>query len=293
MRIQTNNLHKEYGHKTALRSMNLAMESPQMIGLVGPNGAGKSTLMKLLVAQLLPSGGSVEVDGVDLYKNEKAVKRRLGYLPQDFGLYDELTVYQFLDYLAVMKGIGKAARPTAIHASLTRTGLADLEKSRIRTLSGGMKQRVGIAQALLGDPDLVIVDEPTVGLDPEERIRFRNLFSRTSDERIVIFSTHIIDDIESICNRLIVMNQGAPLFDGTPDELIRRARGHVIQVEGSASSVWDAPGITVTSRVPTANGIRCRVVGDALPDEGVTVEPTLEDAYLYCLYGGERRAAAN
>ncbi len=168
-------------------------------------------------------------------------------------------------------------------------GLTGFENHYPYQISGGMKQRVGIAQALLGEPELVIVDEPTVGLDPEERIRFRNLFSRASDERIVVFSTHIIDDVESVCNRLIVLNEGSPLFDGTPDELIRRARGHVRLYESAGS--WDVPGLTVTSRVPTGNGVRCRAVGDSLPDGGEAAEPTLEDAYLYCLHGGERHAA--
>jgi ABC-type multidrug transport system ATPase subunit len=246
--------------------------------------------MKLLVTQILPSGGGVSVDGADLYRNDKAFKKRLGYLPQDFGLYDELTVWQFLDYLAAAKGIGQRERSAAIETVLERTSLSERRKDRIRTLSGGMKQRVGIAQALLGAPDLLIVDEPTVGLDPEERIRFRNLFSKVSDNRIVIFSTHIIDDVESICNRLVVLNEGVVHFDGKPDELIRRARGHVAQLEDPSEMELDARGLTITSRVPTGNGIRCRVVGDELPGGSAVAEPTLEDAYLYCLHGSDDHA---
>ena len=210
MKIEIGSLTKRYGKsKCALKGIDLTLESPSMIGLVGPNGAGKSTLMKLLVAQLLPTSGEIEVDGELLLKQEEPFKRRLGYLPQDFGLYEELTVNQFLDCLAVLKGI-HSGRRDAIGRSVERTGLEDKADARIKTLSGGQKQRVGIAQALLNDPELLIIDEPTVGLDPEERIRFRNLFSRNASRQLVILSTHIIDDVESVCDRLIVLNRGAP-----------------------------------------------------------------------------------
>ena len=208
MRIEIDDLQKTYGRGCrALDRVRLTLESPGMIGLVGPNGAGKTTLMQLLVGQMLPSGGSIRVDDADLQRHGKAFRRRLGYLPQDFGLYEELTVRQFLDYMACLKGL-PSPRGEAIRACIERTSLAEKADARIRTLSGGQKQRVGIAQALLNDPELLIVDEPTVGLDPEERIRFRNLFSRDAGRRLVILSTHIIEDVESICNRLIVLHQG-------------------------------------------------------------------------------------
>jgi ABC-type multidrug transport system ATPase subunit len=283
LHIEIRNLTHRYGKHTALRNLSLTLESPRLIGLVGPNGAGKSTLMKLLVAQLLPREGEILVDGIPLATCEKQLKSRLGYLPQDFGLYEELTVAGFLDYMATMKKIQD--KKADIRRCLEKTGLSELAAKRIGALSGGQKQRVGVAQALLGDPVLTIVDEPTVGLDPEERIRFRNLFSREED-RLVIFSTHIIDDVESICNRLIVMNGGGILFDGQPEELVRAARGKVKQVEDPAGSRWEVPEWAVTSRVVTPDGIRCRLVGDNLPPGGVAVEPTLEDAYLYCLHGG-------
>lgn len=287
LRIEVKGLSKSYGKAVALQSLDLVLESPALIGLVGPNGAGKSTLMKLLVAQLLPTAGEVLVDGRPLRQNERYLKERLGYLPQDFGLYDELSVTRFLDYMATMKRISPADRQKEITRCIRRVGLEGLERSRIGSLSGGQKQRVGIAQALLGSPTLLIVDEPTVGLDPEERIRFRNLFSDLSDDRIVILSTHIIDDVESIYNRLIVMNEGAIRFDGRPDELVHRTRGKVSQVEGPAGTRWEAPDWAVTSRVVTPEGVRCRIVGDRLPGDGVPVEPSLEDAYLYSLHGGD------
>jgi ABC-type multidrug transport system ATPase subunit len=220
MKIKITNLSKAYKRGfNVLKDINLELESPSMIGLVGPNGAGKTTLMKLLVSQLLPSEGNIMIDGMELYKNEKYLKQRLGYLPQEFGLYEELTVYQFLDYMAALKGI-KENRKDFIKKCIVITSLEDKQDIKIRTLSGGQKQRVGIAQALLSSPELFIVDEPTVGLDPEERIKFRNLFSKNASSKLVILSTHIIDDVESICNRLIVMSKGRILFDGTPSQLI-------------------------------------------------------------------------
>ncbi len=287
MKIEIHNVTKAYGHTTALRDISLTLEGPELVGLVGPNGAGKTTLMKLLVAQLLPTGGGISVDGRNLYADENYIKRHLGYLPQDFGLYDELSVLAFLDYIATLKRIPKARRRDAIQNSLERTGLAGKEKTRVGTLSGGQKQRVGIAQALLNDPELTIVDEPTVGLDPEERIRFRNLFAKASGDKLVIFSTHIIDDVQSVCSRLVVMNRGSIRFDGAPAELIRRSSGRVRVVEGPADMRIDVPDWAVTSRVPTPGGIRVRVVGDDAGELGEPVEPTLEDAYLYCLHGGQ------
>jgi ABC-type multidrug transport system ATPase subunit len=287
MYIEIDDLQKTYGrNQRALDGVRLTLKSPSMIGLVGPNGAGKTTLMQLLVGQLPPSAGSIRVDGDDLQRHGKAFRRRLGYLPQDFGLYEELTIRQFLDYMACLKGL-PSPRREAIQACIERAALAEKADSRIRTLSGGQKQRVGIAQALLNDPDLLIVDEPTVGLDPEERIRFRNLFSRDACRRLVILSTHIIEDVESICNRLIVLNHGKVLFDGTPSELVRRAEGHVglMEVQGDGDKAIDGP-YRITGRVVTSQGACCRIVGHDLPAQCRPVTPTLEDAYIYCMGNG-------
>ena len=175
MNVEIFNLSMTYpSGKTALREINLNLSSPNLIGLLGPNGAGKSTLMKLLVAGLLPTEGTISVDGKPLMKQERLLKARLGYLPQSFGLFDELTVWQFLDYMAALKGITNSKE--AIAAAIQSTNLEEKQKAKIRTLSGGQRQRVGIAQAILGNPHFLIFDEPTVGLDPEERISFRNLF---------------------------------------------------------------------------------------------------------------------
>ena len=287
MRIEIQALTKDYrGSRRALNQIDLTLESPSLIGLVGPNGAGKTTLMKLLVAQLPATSGQILVDGTKLEKQEKEVKRRLGYLPQEFGLYDELTVYQFLDYMACLKRIHTKRRETILDC-LAQTGLQDRVHMRIKALSGGQKQRVGIASALLNQPELLIIDEPTVGLDPEERIRFRNLFSRNASRQLVILSTHIIDDVESVCDRLIVMDQGVVLFDGAPNELVRYAEGHAATMDVDvANDGAIEERFRLTSRVITPEGARCRIVGDDLPAESQLVTPTLEDAYIYCMMKG-------
>lgn len=264
----------------ALKDISLTLESPRLIGLLGPNGAGKSTLMKLLTAGLIPTEGSITVDGEPVSRCEKALKARSGCLPQHFGLYEELTVWQFLDYMAALKGI--SGSKAAIERALAATGMEEKRKARIRTLSGGQRQRVGIAQALLGEPEFLIFDEPTVGLDPEERIRFRNFFSETAQNKLVLLSTHIIDDVQSVCNQIIVINHGKILFNGTPEELIRQAEGHVgVFLETSGKKLCDT--LHITSRLNTANGVICRGVADSLPKEAEVSEPTLEDAYLYLI----------
>lgn len=264
--------------KVALDHINCTLESPNLIGLLGPNGAGKSTLMKLLTAGLLQSSGKILVDGEPLIKNEGVLKQQLGYLPQSFGLYDELSVYQFLDYMAALKNI-KNAQPV-IEQALIDTNLKAKRNSRIHSLSGGERKRVGIAQAILTDPQFLIFDEPTVGLDPEERINFRNLFSKKAQDRLVLLSTHIIEDIQSVCNQLIIINHGQILFTGTPEELIASARGHVGLFENHQDNQGD---YHVTARVNTAEGILCRGVAVQMPEFMRPVEPTLEDAYMYLI----------
>ena len=267
--------------RQALKGLDLPLRSPSLVGLLGPNGAGKSTLMKLLVDALRPTSGKILVDGRPLAGNERSLKSRLGYLPQDFGLFDELTAAQFLDYMAALKGLRNAKE--AVQRALREVRLEEQARARIRTLSGGQRQRVGIAQALLGDPPLLIFDEPTVGLDPEERIHFRNLFSRLAQDRLVLLSTHIIEDVQSVCSRLLVLHQGRLRFDGTPEELIRAAEGHVGTFEARAGGRED--GLHITARVNTARGVACRAVAETLPLYVRPVEPTLEDAYLYLISG--------
>lgn len=285
MQITMEHLTMTYpGGKRALRDISLTLSAPGLVGLLGPNGAGKSTLMKLLVAGLLPTAGAVSVDGTPLPQCEAAYKARLGYLPQSFGLFDELTVFQFLDYMAALKGLRK---PQAqIEQVLDEVNLLEKRKSRIRGLSGGQRQRVGIAQALLGAPELLIFDEPTVGLDPEERIHFRNLFSRLAESRLVLLSTHIIEDVQSVCDSLVVIHGGEVLFQGAPDVLIRAAKGHVgVFLQQAAAG---CEGLHITARQNTAEGVACRLLADVLPAFAREAEPTLEDAYLFCMAGEER-----
>ena len=280
MELKIQNVSMTYpSGKQALKGLNLDLKSPSLIGLLGPNGAGKSTLMKLLVAALMPTEGNILVDGTPLNKVEGKLKASLGYLPQDFGLFDELTVTQFLDYMAALKGL--RSPQAAIRDVIRAVNLEEKAKAKIRTLSGGQRQRVGIAQALLGDPPFLIFDEPTVGLDPEERIHFRNLFSRTAQDRLVLLSTHIIEDVQSVCGSLVVMNHGRILFAGTPEALIQSAAGHVgVFLEREAAQ---EQGLRITARVNTGGGVRCRAVADTLPDYVRPAEPTLEDAYLYLI----------
>ena len=265
--------------KQALKDLDLDLKAPSLVGLLGPNGAGKSTLMKLLVAALMPTGGAIRVDGQPLDKSDRALKEQLGYLPQDFGLFDELTVKQFLDYMAALKGVQEPK--AAIQSVIQAVNLEEKARAKIRTLSGGQRQRVGIAQALLGDPPFLIFDEPTVGLDPEERIHFRNLFSRTAQDRLVLLSTHIIEDVQSVCDRLVVIHHGRILFSGTPEGLIQSAAGHVgTFLEKDAAQ---ERGLHITARVNTSRCVRCRAVADKLPAYVQAEEPSLEDAYLYLI----------
>ncbi|NFD99945.1 ATP-binding cassette domain-containing protein [Clostridium botulinum] len=285
MKISVKNLNMIYkagkkAGKKALNDVSLQIESPSLIGLLGPNGAGKSTLMKLLVAELIPTSGEILIDGVPLLKNERKLKASLGYLPQSFGLYDELTVWQFLDYMAALKGIKNSKK--VIKEAIEKTNLTEKRKARISTLSGGQRQRAGIAQALMGNPELLIFDEPTVGLDPEERINFRNLFSKTAQDKIVLLSTHIIEDVQSVCDKLIVINHGQILFTGTPEKLIDLAHNHVGVFEERIGESG-REDYKITSRVNTARGIACRIVAETLPAFAEAVEPTLEDAYMYLI----------
>ena len=293
MEIKLSNVTKEYKGIKALENIDLTIKTPAMIGFLGPNGAGKSTLMKILVGQLMPSYGDITVDGKNLSQNLNYLKTRLGYLPQDFGLYDELTVEQFLDYIACLKGISENRKKVILNC-IKNTNLLEKRKAKIKTLSGGQKQRVGIAQALLNNPELIIVDEPTVGLDPEERIKYRNLFSQGASNKIVILSTHIVEDVESICNQLIVLNKGKFLFNGLPSELIKKAVGHVgiVEINNEQKEEFlkreQQESFKVTSTIVKPTGIHYKIVAYNLPDFCESVTPTLEDAYVYCMLKEEQ-----
>ena len=282
--IEIENLSKTYrGGVKALSNLTLTVATG-MFGLVGPNGAGKTTLMRILAGLLRPSAGRVTAFGHDLatYNGRHALKMNLGYLPQELGLYPNLTAYEFLDYMAILKGITDTReRQHQTEELLEKVRLTAEAKRRLKTYSGGMKRRVGIAQALLGNPRLLIVDEPTAGLDPEERVRFRNLLADMALERTIILSTHIVEDISQSCNDLAVMRGGTVVFRGAPADLIDRARGHVWTFSGRR------PGddLTVVSTLHLQHGVQYRVLGqpggDALP-----AEPTLEDGYMWLMQVG-------
>ncbi|MDE6748438.1 MAG: ATP-binding cassette domain-containing protein [Lachnospiraceae bacterium] len=281
MKIDVNNITMIYpSGKKALQDVSIRAESPSFIGILGPNGAGKTTLMKLLIAGLLPTKGEILLDEKPLLSQEKYLKSQLGYLPQSFGLYEELTVWQFLDYMAALKNVkGKAT----IDEVLALTSMTEQKRVRIRNLSGGQRQRVGIAQAMLGDPQLIILDEPTVGLDPEERVKFRNIFSEMARDKIILLSTHIVEDVQAVCNRVLVIHSGKVLFDGLPSKLIEQSEKHA-GVYISQPNASAPEGCQIVSKIHTAEGIRCRVVAEQLPAYAQPVEPSLEDAYLYCIH---------
>jgi ABC-type multidrug transport system ATPase subunit len=288
VKISIKNLSVTYKTgKKALQGIDVELRSPDFIGLLGPNGAGKSTFMKVLVSRILPTDGEIRVNGIPLLNYEKELTKKLGYLPQRFGLYDELTVTQFLDYMTALKEMSRNSRKE-IAEVIEYTNLKEKRNEKIKSLSGGQRQRVGIAQALLGNPELIILDEPTVGLDPEERIKFRNVFSKLAQDknRIVFLSTHIIDDIQAVCKKVIIINNGVLLFDGTSSELIQLASGHVGLVEGKdESDLMKKIGnkYKTTSKLFTSNGISCRVVAEKIENSILPVEPTLEDAYTYVI----------
>ena len=278
MKIDVNDVTMIYpSGKKALQNVSFSVESPDFVGILGPNGAGKSTLMKLMTAGLKETKGEIQLDGKSLINQEKKLKKNLGYLPQVFGLYDELTVWQFMDYMSALKSVNKKEE---IEWALEQTGLQDKRKIRIGNLSGGQKQRVGIAQAIVGHPEIMILDEPTVGLDPEERVRFRNIFSEMSRDRIVFLSTHIVDDVQAVCNRVLVIYGGVILYDGSPSELIDSTVDHVGSFVRKLDDVIPEE-CEIVSKVNTRNGVLTRIVGENLPDYVEKCEPTLEDAYLY------------
>jgi ABC-2 type transport system ATP-binding protein len=281
MRIEISGLTKTYrGGVAALDGLDLVVPVG-MFGLLGANGAGKTTLMRTLAGLVRPTSGRVTVGGHDLGTSagRTAVQRRLGYLPQDLGVYPDLTARQFLDYVALLKGMDdRAARRRRVAELLEVVALTGDADRRLRGFSGGMRQRVGIAQALLADPQLVIVDEPTAGLDPEERIRFRTLLSQFAGRRTVLLSTHIVDDIAQTCREVAVLARGRLVFRGTVDELTHRARGRVWTVVTDGRPPAEG---TVVSALPHEGGMRYRVVAPAAPDpQAHPVEPALEDGYL-------------
>jgi len=281
MELTIERLSKRYGEHWALRELSLRC-SPGLLGLVGPNSAGKTSLMRMIATLLEPSAGTIRWNGQDIRTHGQALRQVLGYLPQDFGIYPEFTGRQFLRYLAAMKGLPGALLNRRVDEVLEVVNLEAVADRKLPTYSGGLKQRLGIAQALLNDPELLIVDEPTAGLDPGERVRFRTLLAGLTRNRIVLLSTHIISDVEAVANRLVILQQGRVLVDTTPEELLAKTAGSVWSVTtDQATALQLQKSYQVSTMVSQVYGITLRIVSAARPHEAaVIVEPSLEEAYL-------------
>ncbi|MEA2339487.1 MAG: hypothetical protein QOE82_3494 [Thermoanaerobaculia bacterium] len=252
-----------------------------VLGLLGPNGAGKTTLMQMIATITRPTSGTIRFQDVDVVRNPDAIRRKLGYLPQDFGVYDNLTAIEFLSYFAALKGVHSKAR---INEMLEMVNLHNVAKRAVGGFSGGMKQRLGIAQALINDPDLVIVDEPTAGLDPEERVRFRNVLADVGLGKLVILSTHIVSDVESVATHITIMNGGSIVACATPEELMKGAEGSVWEMVVPSEQFDDLRRTArVSSAVRKSDGVHVRIVSRDEPKGASAAEPTLEDAFLYTM----------
>jgi ABC-type multidrug transport system ATPase subunit len=276
---------KRYGRDVrALEDFSLTV-GPGVLGLLGPNGAGKSTLMRILATVTRPTAGTVRWNGVDLATQPDALRRVLGYLPQDFGVYPHLDPVEFLEYLAAVRGLDGEAARRRIEQLLELVNLTGVRRRPLGGFSGGMKQRVGIAQALLNDPELLIVDEPTAGLDPEERVRFRNLLVDLAGERIVILSTHIVSDVESAATRIALIARGRLIRDASPEALLAGVEGHVWEWVVPSERLADVRRQhRVSGTMRRAAGVHVRIVSDHPPDPSARpLAPTLEDAYLHAL----------
>ncbi|WP_319272021.1 ABC transporter ATP-binding protein [uncultured Draconibacterium sp.] len=285
MHIKIENLNKIYkGGSYAVNNLNLEIPNG-MFGLLGPNGAGKSTLMRILVTLMKPTNGKVYYNDYELSKNRREIRSMLGYLPQDFSFFSKLKTSEFLDYTARLAGMKSgAARRSAVDQMLEEVGLFEVRDRNANKLSGGMKRRLGIAQALINDPKIIIVDEPTTGLDPEERIRFRNLLSTISTrDVIIILSTHIVGDISSTCDNMALLNQGKLAFSGSPEQLVKEAEGHVWLIEATEQEYMEInEKYPVISTIPIDGGWEVQVVADEINGyQGKPMDPNLEHAYVH------------
>jgi len=293
MKLAIENVSKRYSAKVwGLRDFSLDL-GPGVVGLLGPNGAGKSTLMRILATITRPTSGRVLWDGTDIAEAPDALRAMLGYLPQDFGVYPNLNAVEFLEYMAAIKGLDGAAARRRIDELLQVVNLADARRRPLGGYSGGMKQRVGIAQALLNDPQLLIVDEPTAGLDPEERVRFRNLLSDLSGERIVILSTHIVSDVEAAATDIAIIRKGCLLTHAAPEKLLQAVEGKAWEWVAPSA---DLPAIRqqhlVSGTIRGSAGVRVRAISPTAPSpKAEPVPPTLEDAYLYSVSPSREGAA--
>lgn len=285
MEVVINNVSKMYrGGVWGLRDFSLTLKTG-VLGLIGPNGAGKTTLMNILATITSPTEGNVKWNGIDLAEGPDELRQVLGYLPQDFGVYPNLSAIEFLRYMAAIKGLNSKIARRRIDQLLALVDLTHVRHRPLGGYSGGMKQRVGIAQALLNDPQLLIVDEPTVGLDPEGRIQFRNLLSDLSGERIVILSTHIVSDVEATATEIVLINKGQLVRHAIPEELLRMVGGKVWEcVVSSEDLMAFKRHHRVSTTIRRDDGVHVRVVANVAPsDKAQSVAPSLEDSYLYCI----------
>ena len=283
MEIVIKNLSKNYGRKAALKNVSVTIHSG-MYGLLGRNGAGKTSLMRILATLSVPSGGEVSMNGIPINETGK-IREIVGYLSQNFSFYRNMSVYDAMDYLGLLSNLPDKIRKERIASLLEQVNLKENMRTKIKALSGGMKQRLGIAQALLHDPQILIVDEPTAGLDPEERIRFRNMLSEFAEDRIVILSTHISSDVETSCENIGVLDNGKMIWNGAAEELIKQAEGKVYLI--SAEKKQDKiirEKYTVLNIIASGSGTQYRVLSDTPPEEKhILQDPTLEDGYMYLL----------
>lgn len=284
LKLTIDHVSKRYGANTlALQDFSLELGSG-ILGLLGPNGAGKTTLMSILATITKPTSGTIRWDGTDLAANPNAIRSVLGYLPQDFGVYPNLDAVEFLEYLAAVKGLDATTARRRIDELLNVVNLTDVRKRPLGGYSGGMRQRIGIAQALLNDPKLLIVDEPTAGLDPEERVRFRNLLSDLSGDRIVILSTHIVSDVEATATDIALISQGKLVAHAAPEDLLRAVEGNVWEWVVPSSELNAArQQFLISNTTRRSDGVHVRLLASEPPRGTIAAVPTLEDAYLFCL----------
>lgn len=293
MELSLDRLTKQYGRKIAVDCVSATLK-PGVYGLLGANGAGKTTLMRMLCAILESTSGEVLLNGKEITLLGADYRNILGYLPQDFGLYPNYTAMEFLMYIAALKGIPKHIAGKRVTELLDVVGLSQVANKKVKTFSGGMKQRVGIAQALLNNPGILILDEPTSGLDPKERVRFRNLISEYAEDKIVVLSTHIVSDIEAIADEVLLMKKGKFVLQGTVPELIDKAKGKVweLSVSPEEARKWQER-TTVANLRHEGKEMILRIISDNMPGErAVSCEATLEDLYLY-YFGAEEGVQKN
>ena len=288
MELTLDRLTKRFGPTIAVDRVSTVL-TPGVYGLLGANGAGKTTLMRMACGVLRPTSGEVRYDGVSISHQGDGYRALLGYLPQDFGYYPEFTALDFMEYMGALKGLSRRDARDRSLALLERVGLKGEERRRIRTFSGGMRQRLGIAQAVLNDPEVLVLDEPTAGLDPKERVRFRNLISGFSQDKIVLLSTHIVSDVEHIADEILVMRAGSVVLAGPPAGLVAKAAGKVWEATVPAAQAERLEASLTVSNVRHLEGgvALVRYVADAPGVPGsVPVDPALEDLYLYVFRDG-------